>query len=135
MIIFKSPTLGEFRRKRERERGIMANEKVDLSKLKTKDLLSLIGKLSPEQMSAVRGAAAEAGLAVATSSGSMFAKLADGSIRVTVEVPSDLAPALEEWASAAGESLEVFLQHFAVESMNAYAQMDWQNAAPVVAAK
>ena len=100
-----------------------------------KQLLKMLDnlKLSPAQLAAVRGVVTSAGLPVATSAGSMFMELPDGSVRVTVEVPSDLAPALKEWASAAGEPLETFLKHFAIEAMNAYAQMDWASAAPVQA--
>jgi hypothetical protein len=108
-----------------------ANEsgsKVDLSKLKSKDLLALLGKLSPEQLSAVRGAAVEVGLPISKSANSTFMELADGSIRVTVDVPADLAPGLKEWALSAGEPLETFLQHYTIEALTAYSMMDWQAA-------
>jgi predicted DNA binding CopG/RHH family protein len=99
---------------------------MDLSKLKGKDLLAMLDRLSPDQLSAVRGAAAAAGLPVPSSGGSLFAELPSGAIRVTVEVPSDLSPALKEWADAAGETFEVFLQHYIVEALNAYSMHDWQ---------
>lgn len=93
-----------------------------------KQLLKMLDglKLNKEQLAAVRGVATSAGLPIATSGGSLFAELPDGSVRVTVEVPSDLAPALKEWASAAGEPLETFLKHYIVEALNAYSMHDWQ---------
>lgn len=101
----------------------------DLKKMSIEEIGKLVEALSPDQLATLKRV-----VPGANGDGS-FAELPDGSIKVSVIVPSDIAPALKEWASAADETLEVFLKHFANEAMMAYFQMDWQSVAPVEAPK
>ena len=72
-------------------------------------------ELSPEEKERIRRMAA-------SSTGRKFglSRLPDGSFRLDVTIPVEIALMLESQAECAGEDLEQFIQRNVVEALNAY---------------
>lgn len=94
-------------------------------KLKSKDILALLDKLSPDQLATVASAAAEAGLPlpVQGAGGKNFIKLANGSYQLTVIIDKDTAEQYITWAEGANEPVADFIQKQVIDQLSAF--MSW----------
>src|SRR5579864_4760660 len=90
---------------------------MDLSNLSPEQIQQALAKLTPEKLAAIRALAQTSGL---TKESDNFQRLSDGSIRMILTIPADLAESLMTVVEAVNEPAHHYIEQIALNGIQGF---------------